>query len=68
MYHRYLIKVLVVFLATIAFRIASPELCNAQKNRPNFLFIVTDDQGPWTLSTQNYPNTYTPRIDRLAEE
>ena len=65
---RYLIKVLVVFLATIAFRIAGPDSCRAEERKPNILFIVTDDQGAWTLSAQDYPNTYTPEIDRLASE
>ncbi|MEF8810618.1 MAG: sulfatase-like hydrolase/transferase, partial [Bacteroidales bacterium] len=68
MYHRYLIKVLVVFLATMAFRIANPDSCRAEGKKPNILFIVTDDQGAWTLSAQDYPNTYTPEIDRLARE
>ena len=43
--------------------------CHKQsKSRPNILFIVTDDQGPWTLSAENYPNTHTPEIDKIARQ
>ena len=34
---------------------------------PNIIFIVADDMGPWTLSVNNDPNTYTPELDRLAK-
>lgn len=34
---------------------------------PNIIFIVADDMGPWTLSVNNDPNTYTPELDKLAE-
>lgn len=34
--------------------------------RPNFLFILTDDQGPWATST-NWPELVTPAIDALEE-
>ncbi len=44
--------------------------CNMQdgkiEERPNVLFIVTDDQGPWTISAQSHANAYTPNLDRLA--
>ena len=40
-----------------------------QEERPNILFIITDDQGgPWTLSSQGGPNAYTPNLDKLASE
>jgi choline-sulfatase len=40
----------------------------AQSPRPNFLFILTDDQSPETLAC--YANTvcHTPNLDRLAAE
>jgi uncharacterized sulfatase len=34
--------------------------------RPNILFIMADDMGPWTLSMNNDPNTYTPELDKLG--
>lgn len=36
--------------------------------RPNVLFIMTDDQAPWTLSAQGHPNAHTPEIDKLARQ
>jgi choline-sulfatase len=38
-----------------------------QKSGPNILFIVTDDQGPWTISFQSDLNAHTPNLDKLAE-
>lgn len=34
--------------------------------RPNILFILTDDQAPWTLGAEGHPNACTPQLDRLA--
>jgi len=36
--------------------------------RPNILFIMTDDQAPWTLGAEGHPNTHTPVLDRLTGE
>lgn len=33
--------------------------------RPNVVFIMTDDQGPWALSSTGDPNVSTPQLDRL---
>lgn len=33
--------------------------------RPNFVFIVTDDQGPWAMHAAGDPNAVTPNLDRL---
>ncbi len=38
----------------------------AAKKRPNFLFILTDDQSPETLSTYGNKICHTPHIDELA--
>ncbi len=38
------------------------------EDKPNILFIMTDDQGPWTLSVEGYPNTNTPNLDILANQ
>ncbi len=35
--------------------------------RPNVVFILTDDQGPWALGCTGAPELRTPNIDRLAE-
>ena len=34
--------------------------------RPNVLFIVSDDQGPWALGCAGNPEMKTPVLDRLA--
>ncbi|MCA9078831.1 MAG: sulfatase-like hydrolase/transferase, partial [Planctomycetaceae bacterium] len=36
--------------------------------RPNFLFVVTDDQGPWAMGCAGDPNALTPNMDRLRAE
>jgi arylsulfatase A-like enzyme len=35
--------------------------------RPNILFILTDDQGPWAMGCAGSPEIRTPNLDRLAE-
>ena len=41
---------------------------SAADQRPNFLFILTDDQSPWTLSAYGNEVCETPNLDRLAAE
>lgn len=38
------------------------------EQRPNILFIVTDDQAPWAMSCAGHPNAKTPNLDRIARE
>jgi len=40
----------------------------AGTKRPNILFIMTDDQGPWAFGAAPNPDAHTPNIDRLASE
>ncbi len=40
----------------------------AAADRPNFLFILTDDQSPYTLSAYGNQVCQTPNIDRIARE
>ena len=35
-------------------------------NRPNIVFILTDDQGPWAAGCYGNPEIRTPNIDRIA--
>jgi len=35
---------------------------------PNFVFVITDNQSPWTLGCYGNEEIRTPRIDRLAAE
>lgn len=39
-----------------------------QDNRPNIIFIYSDDQADWTLGVSGNPNAHTPNLDRLAKE
>ena len=41
---------------------------NEIKGKPNFIIILTDDQGYCDLSCYGSPNIYTPNIDRMAAE
>jgi len=34
--------------------------------RPNVVFILTDDQGPWAAGCYGNPEIRTPNIDRIA--
>lgn len=34
--------------------------------RPNVVFVLTDDQGPWALGCAGNPEIITPNLDRLA--
>lgn len=36
--------------------------------RPNVLFVVSDDQGPWALGCAGNREIRTPRLDRLAQQ
>lgn len=39
---------------------------HSKKNRPNILFILSDDQGPWAMGCAGNPEIETPHLDRLA--
>ena len=40
----------------------------ADRRQPNLVFILTDNQGAWTLGSYGNPDIRTPNIDRLAAE
>jgi len=44
--------------------------CQSEKEikKPNILFIITDDQSPYSLKAYGNKICHTPNIDRLAEE
>ncbi|MCD6362229.1 MAG: sulfatase-like hydrolase/transferase, partial [Armatimonadetes bacterium] len=39
---------------------------SASENRPNVIFILTDDQGPWAAGCYGNHEIRTPNLDRLA--
>ena len=41
---------------------------NQMQNRPNVIFILTDDQGPWAAGCCGNDEVRTPFIDQLASE
>ena len=43
-------------------------LSAVETRRPNVIFILTDNQGAWTLGCYGTPDIRTPHIDRLAAE
>lgn len=53
-------------LAIVAVAIASTAC--AQSARPNVVFILTDNQGAWTLGCYGNKDVRSPNIDRLAAE
>src|SRR5688572_20451544 len=48
--------------------LTSPAWAQATRERPNLVFILTDNQGAWTLGCYGNQDIRTPHIDRLAAE
>ncbi len=46
---------------------ASPSKARAA-DRPNILFVYTDDQAPWALGAAGHPHAKTPNMDRLVHQ
>lgn len=51
----------------LAVLLAVPKLLVAS-DRPNIVFILTDNHGAWTLGCYGNPDIRTPNIDRMASE
>lgn len=56
-----------ILAAFSLFVIAVPSPASAA-SKPNLVFILTDNQGAWTLGCYGNPDIRTPHIDRLAKE
>ena len=54
--------------AFIAFFAVALTAVHAADRPPNLVFILTDNQGAWTLGCYGNPDIRTPNIDRLARE
>lgn len=57
-----------LFLGLTILPAAVPADTQPGKSRPNLVFILTDNQGAWTLGCYGNPDICTPNIDRLAAE
>lgn len=57
-----------LFYFSILFWFACNTNANAQGERPNILFIYSDDQASWALGVSENSNVRTPNLDRLAHE
>ena len=57
------------FLTALLFApLAVLHAAEAPKPKPNVLFILTDNQGAWTLGCHGNKDINTPNLDRLAGE
>lgn len=54
--------------ALFAFILASAAGARPEERPPNLVFILTDNQGAWTLGCYGNADIQTPHIDRLAYE
>jgi uncharacterized sulfatase len=52
----------------VALSIAMTLNSYGQIEKPNIIFILTDDQAPWALGLSGDPNASTPNMDQLAKE
>ena len=41
-------------------------MASTEPGRPNIVFILSDDQGPWAMNCAGTPELTTPNLDRLA--
>ena len=57
------LMVLVPFAAPLATQASGSKLT---PKRPNVVFIMTDDHGPWALGVAGNKNAYTPNLNQLA--
>jgi len=51
-----------IYLLLVAFSL------NAETKKPNILFVFTDDQAIFTVSSSGHPHALTPNMDRLVNE
>lgn len=45
-----------------------PALLSAAPQRPNIVFMLTDDQGAWAVGDGGHPGFRTPNLDRIHKE
>ncbi len=58
----------VVFVGASAVALAETADTTGARERPNIVFIYTDDQGPWAFGAAGCSQCKTPNVDRLARQ
>ncbi|MCX7885636.1 MAG: sulfatase-like hydrolase/transferase [Verrucomicrobiae bacterium] len=61
-------RILTGFLAAVVIVTCHIQPLPSAIARPNFIFILTDNQGAWTLGCYGNPDIQTPNIDKLAAQ
>ncbi|MCK4676593.1 MAG: sulfatase-like hydrolase/transferase [Bacteroidales bacterium] len=56
----------VLLVASFFYFMLPVQSITGQDQKPNIIFILTDDQAPWALGASGDPNASTPNMDRLA--
>ena len=56
------------FITTLLLIVLSAVSTAVAAQRPNVLFLFTDDQAPWAIGVSGHPHVRTPHIDRLFRE
>ena len=56
-----------LLLLTVCTAAALALPARAEAPRPNILFLMADDQAPWSMHCAGDPHAFTPNMDRLAK-
>lgn len=59
---------LIISLCVLAAAVHAADQSRAAAPRPNIVFIMADDQGPWAVSASGRSLVATPNMDRIARE
>lgn len=59
---------LTLFIALLLSLSASPRAADASPEKPNIVFIISDDQGAGDYGFMGHPHIQTPHIDKLAAQ
>ena len=52
----------------VYFRDIEETMVNRKNDRPNLIFILSDDQGSWAMNCSGTKELNTPNLNRLAKE
>jgi len=58
----------VLLIVSFFYFILPVQSITGQNQKPNIIFILTDDQASWALGASGDPNASTPNMDRLAHD